>query len=178
MSRIFLWFLSLYVIILLQICLKKKTQRLRHFTLVWCYLTLNCTQLHHSVWLYKPVVLNLCRGFLYIAKGLKKRQQGVIQYFSWCYLTLTWCNVLITPGWCRVNTNMVYNYTALGVTVTSSLFLCRPLKSGLIFMGDSLWAKLLILNSVGYSYLPWHDCPSPVYPSLQVQIWEPFALLQ
>ena len=73
---------------------------------------------------------------------------------------------------------MVYNYTALGVTVTSSLFLCRPLKSGLIFMGDSLWAKLLILNSVGYSYLPWHDCPSPVYPSLQVQIWEPFVLLQ
>ena len=26
------------------------------------------------------------------------------------------------------------------------------------------------LNSEGYSYSPWHDCPSPVYPSLQVQI--------
>ena len=53
-----------------------------------------------------------------------------------------------------------------------------PRKCGLIFMGDSLWAKLCVLNSVGYSYSPWHDCPSPVYPSLQVQIWEPSVLLQ
>ena len=45
-------------------------------------------------------------------------------------------------------------------------------------MGDSLCAKLLVLISVCNSYLPWHDCPSPVYPSLQVQIWEPFVLLQ
>ena len=45
-------------------------------------------------------------------------------------------------------------------------------------VGDSLCAKLLVLIAVGYSYLPWHDCPSPVYPSLQVQIWEPFVLLQ
>ena len=45
-------------------------------------------------------------------------------------------------------------------------------------MGDSLCLKLLVLNSVGYSYSPWHDCPSPVYPSVQVQMWEPFVLLQ
>ena len=54
----------------------------------------------------------------------------------------------------------------------------RSLKYGLISMGDSLCAKLLVLNSVGNSYLPWHDCPSPVYPSLQVQMWEPSVLLQ
>ena len=54
----------------------------------------------------------------------------------------------------------------------------RSLKCGLISMGDSLCAKLLVLISVSYSYLPWHNCPSPVYPSLQVQIWEPFVLLQ
>ena len=64
------------------------------------------------------------KGISLHSESVKKRQKGVIQYFSWCYLTLIWCNVLITPGWCRVNTNMVYNYTALGVTVTSSLFLC------------------------------------------------------
>ena len=45
-------------------------------------------------------------------------------------------------------------------------------------MGDSLCAKLLDLISVGNSYSPWHDCPSPVYPSLQVQMWEPSVLLQ
>ena len=45
-------------------------------------------------------------------------------------------------------------------------------------MGDSLCAKLLVLISVGNSYSPWHDCPSPVYPSLQVQMWEPSVLLQ
>ena len=64
------------------------------------------------------------QGISLHSESVKKSQQSVIQYFSWCYLTLTWCNVLITPAWCRVNTNMVYNYTALGVTVTSSLFLC------------------------------------------------------
>ena len=47
-----------------------------------------------------------------------------------------------------------------------------------ISMGNCFCAKLLVLNSVGYSYSPWHDCPSPVYPSLQVQIWEPSVLLQ
>ena len=45
-------------------------------------------------------------------------------------------------------------------------------------MSDSLCAKLLVLNSVGCSHSPQHDCPSPVYPSLQVQIWEPSVLLQ
>ena len=54
----------------------------------------------------------------------------------------------------------------------------RSLKWGLISMGNCFCAKLLVLNSVGYSYSPWHDCPSPVYPSLQVQIWEPSVLLQ
>ena len=54
----------------------------------------------------------------------------------------------------------------------------RSLKCGLISMGDSLCAKLLVLISVCNSYLPWHDCPSPVYPSLQVQMWEPSVLLQ
>ena len=54
----------------------------------------------------------------------------------------------------------------------------RSLKCGLISMGDSLCARLLVLKSVGYSYSPWHDCPSPVYPSLQVQMWEPSVLLQ
>ena len=127
MSRIFLWFFSLYAVILLQICLKKKTQRLRHFTLVWCSLTLNGTHLYHSVWLDKPVVLNPCRGFLYMAKVQKnacKVLYSASLTLSWCYSTLTWCNVLITPGWCRVNITMVYNYTALSVTVTSSLFPC------------------------------------------------------
>ena len=32
-----------------------------------------------------------------------------------------WCNCLITPGWYRVNTNMVYKYTTLGVTVVEVL---------------------------------------------------------
>ena len=54
----------------------------------------------------------------------------------------------------------------------------RSLKWGLISMGNCFCAKLLVLNSVGYSYSPWHDCPSPVYPSLRVQIWEPSVLLQ
>ena len=54
----------------------------------------------------------------------------------------------------------------------------RSLKWGLIFMSNCLYAKLLVLNSVGYSCSPWHDFPSPVYPSLQVQIWEPSVLLQ
>ena len=26
--------------------------------------------------------------------------------------------------------------------------------------------------------IPWHECPSPVYPSLQVQLWEPSVLVQ
>ena len=54
----------------------------------------------------------------------------------------------------------------------------RSLKCGLISTSNCLCAKLLVLNSVGYSYSPWHDCPSPVYPSLHVQIWEPSVLLQ
>ena len=54
----------------------------------------------------------------------------------------------------------------------------RSLKWGLLFMGNCLYVKLLVLNSVGYSCSPWHDFPSPVYPSLQVQIWEPSVLLQ
>ena len=37
-----------------------------------------------------------------------------------------------------------------------------PLKCVLIPMGDSLCAKLLVLNGVGNSYSPWHDCPSLV----------------
>ena len=49
----------------------------------------------------------------------------------------------------------------------------------LIFDGLSyITRRNFALNRVGYSYSPWHDCPSPVYPSLQVQIWEPFVLLQ
>ena len=39
----------------------------------------------------------------------------------------------------------------------------RSLKRGPISMSDSLCLKLLVLNSVGYSYSPWHDCPSPVF---------------
>ena len=127
MSRIFLWFFSLYAVILLQICLKKKTQRLRHFTLVWCSLTLDGTHLYHSVWLDKPVVLNPCRGLLYMAKVQKNASKVLYSTsltLSWCYSTLTWCNVLITPGWCLLNTTMVYNYTALSVTLKSSLFPC------------------------------------------------------
>ena len=54
----------------------------------------------------------------------------------------------------------------------------RPLKCGLISMGDSLCAKLHVLNSVGHSYSPWHECPSPVYPSLHEQWYEPLALEQ
>ena len=27
-------------------------------------------------------------------------------------------------------------------------------------------------------HVPWHDFPSPVYPSLQVQKWEPLVLVQ
>ena len=46
------------------------------------------------------------------------------------------------------------------------------------FHGQSFICKALVLISVGNSYSPWHDCPSPVYPSLQVQMWEPFVLLQ
>ena len=54
----------------------------------------------------------------------------------------------------------------------------RSLKWGLISMGNCFCAKLLALNSVGHSYSPWHNCPSPVYPSLHEQIWEPSVLLQ
>ena len=54
----------------------------------------------------------------------------------------------------------------------------RSLKWGLISLGNCFYAKLLVLNSEGYSCSPWHDCPSPVYPSLHVQIWEPSVLLQ
>ena len=46
------------------------------------------------------------------------------------------------------------------------------------FHGQSFICKALVLISVGNSYSPWHDCPSPVYPSLQVQMWEPSVLLQ
>ena len=49
----------------------------------------------------------------------------------------------------------------------------------LIFDGLSyITSRNFALNRMGYSYSPWHDCPSPVYPSLQVQIWETFVLLQ
>ena len=53
----------------------------------------------------------------------------------------------------------------------------RSLKWGLISMGNCFCAKLLVLDSVGYT-LPWHNCPSPVYPSLHVQIWKLSVLLQ
>ena len=82
MSRIFLRFLSLYAIILLQICLKKKTQRLRHFTLVWCYLTLNFTHLHYSCALQTGGVEPL-PGISFHRERVKKLQQGVIQYFAY-----------------------------------------------------------------------------------------------
>ena len=44
--------------------------------------------------------------------------------------------------------------------------------------------QLFVIN--GYSalflkynlILPWHDSPFPVYPSLQVQLWEPLVLVQ
>ena len=59
-----------------------------------------------------------------VQKNASKVLYSTSLTLSWSYSTLTWCNVLITPGWCRVNTTMGYNYTALSVTVTSSLFPC------------------------------------------------------
>ena len=48
------------------------------------------------------------------------------------------------------------------------------LKSFFLFVGNfiMLFAKSNVM------IIPWHECPSPVYPSLQVQLWEPSVLVQ
>ena len=46
--------------------------------------------------------------------------------------------------------------------------------------GFFLFARnfILIFAQFNAKIIPWHDCPSPVYPSLQVQFWEPLELVQ
>ena len=40
------------------------------------------------------------------------------------------------------------------------------------------WIFLKVALYDAKSNIPWHDCPSPVYPSLQVQLKEPSVLVQ
>ena len=40
------------------------------------------------------------------------------------------------------------------------------------------WIFLKVALYDAKSNIPWHDCPSPVYPSLQVHLWEPSVLVQ
>ena len=40
------------------------------------------------------------------------------------------------------------------------------------------WIFLKVALYDAKSNIPWHDCPSPVYPSLQVHLWEPSVLIQ
>ena len=45
----------------------------------------------------------------------------------------------------------------------------------------TFWVTKIVPNAktcLELSVVPWHDCPSPVYPSLQVYLWEPLVLAQ
>ena len=37
---------------------------------------------------------------------------------------------------------------------------------------------ILLFAKSNVMIIPWHECPSPVYPTLQVQLWEPSVLVQ
>ena len=37
---------------------------------------------------------------------------------------------------------------------------------------------ILLFAKSNVMIIPWHECPSPVYPTLQVQMWEPSVLVQ
>ena len=37
---------------------------------------------------------------------------------------------------------------------------------------------ILLFAKSNVMIIPWHECESPVYPSLQVQMWEPSVLVQ
>ena len=37
---------------------------------------------------------------------------------------------------------------------------------------------ILLFAKFNVMIIPWHECPSPVYPTLQVQLWEPSVLVQ
>ena len=83
MSRIFLWFFSLYAVILLQICLKKKTQRLRHFTLVLVFFNTEWYTLIPLSVTWQTGGVEPLQGISLHSESAKQRQQGVIQYFAY-----------------------------------------------------------------------------------------------
>ena len=37
---------------------------------------------------------------------------------------------------------------------------------------------ILLFAKSNVMIIPWHECPSPVYPTLQVHLWEPSMLVQ
>ena len=37
---------------------------------------------------------------------------------------------------------------------------------------------ILLFAKCNMMIIPWHECPSPVYPTLQVHLWEPSMLVQ
>ena len=43
-----------------------------------------------------------------------------------------------------------------------------------LFVGNFI----LLFAKSNVMIIPWHECPSPVYPTLQVQLWEPSVLVQ
>ena len=48
------------------------------------------------------------------------------------------------------------------------------LKSFVLLVGNFI----LLFAKSNVMIIPWHECPFPVYPSLQVQLWEPSVLVQ
>ena len=51
-------------------------------------------------------------------------------------------------------------------------------ESQMIKLGKHFWLFCAIYWIQRYYFVPWRDLPSPMYPSLQVQLWEPSVLVQ
>ena len=94
-----------------------------------------------------------CENHLCCYSSNRHRKHGCHRYTHWRLRTNINCQNIT---WQRQTSNSEF------------------LKSFVLFVGNfiMLFAKSNVM------IIPWHECPSPVYPSLQVQLWEPSVLVQ
>ena len=102
------------------------------------------------------------------------------------------CEVYVARGFCRLKpletrpnvclTIITHSLTSENKnelpkrywTETNIKFLSFERKSFFLYVGNFI----LLFAKFNVMIIPWHECPSPVYPTLQVQLWEPSVLVQ
>ena len=102
------------------------------------------------------------------------------------------CEVYVARGFCRLKpletrpnvclTIITHSLTSENKnelpkrywTETNIKFLSFERKSFFLYVGNFI----LLFAKFNVMIIPWHECPSPVYPTLQVHLWEPSMFVQ